>query len=79
MLFRQKAIVRRLITAVSSKTLQAIRITHNNRPGKIHGIDGNVCINIGHVQLHNPVDTDLVIHIDGQSLHNFQFLPRAGE
>lgn len=79
MLFRQKATIRRLIAAVGGKPLQAIRITHNNRSGEIHRIDGNMCINIGHIQIHDPVDSDLVIHIDGQSLHDFQLLPGTGK
>ena len=38
-----------------------------------------MCINIGHIQIHDPVDSDLVIHIDGQSLHDFQLLPGTGK
>ena len=67
--------VRGCIPPVSGKPLCIVVVGNDVRPRKIHGINGNVGIDIGHIQFPNTADVHGVVVVQKKTLEDLYFLP----
>ena len=76
---RQIFPVRRLVAPVGSESGELRGVAHDDGAGEIHRVNGVVSVDVGHVQIPNPVHVHLVVDVQHQPLHNFQSLSAFGK